>query len=116
MNKIKKTALIIGMMVFLTALGVTAASAQPGSYKRISVKDKQVVKAAKFAVRAEQEKTGGVLTHLKVIKAQMQVVRGFNYKMCLRVKENGTTKTAEAVVNQFTGKFELLEWNWKKCR
>jgi len=116
MNKIKKTALIIGMMVFMTALGVTAASAQPGSYKRISARDKQVVKAAKFAVRAGQEKTGGIFTGLKVIKAQMQVVRGFNYKMCVRVRENGTTKTAETVVNQFMGKLELLEWNWKKCR
>ena len=116
MNKIKKTALIVGMMIFLTALGVTTASAQPGSYSRISVKDKQVVKAAKFAVRAGQEKTGGIFTGLKILKAQKQVVRGFNYKMCLSVKEKGTTKTAEAVVNQFTGKFELLEWNWKNCR
>jgi hypothetical protein len=116
MNKIKKTALIVGIMVFLTALGATAAPAQPGSYLSISAKDKEVAKAAKFAVRAEQEKTGGMFTGLKVIKAQMQVVSGFNYKMCLRVKENGTTKTAEAVVNTRMKKYRLLEWNWKGCR
>ncbi len=115
-KEIRKIGLIIGMMVFLTALGFTVASAQPGSYSSISARDKQVVKAAKFAISAEQEKTGGMFTGLKVIKARMQVVRGFNYKMCLRVKENGTPKTAEVVVNSFMKKYELLEWNWKACR
>jgi hypothetical protein len=116
MKAIKKTALIIGMMFFLTALGVTAASAQPGSYSNISAKDIQVVKAAKFAVSAEQENTGGMFTGLKVIKARQQVVRGFNYKMCLSVKANGRTKTVEAIVNKFMGKSELLAWTWKGCR
>ena len=119
MKEIKKMVLTLAVAVFLLVLAAATTKAQPprpGGYQNVSAKDREVVKASKFAVRAKREQTGENLTGLKVLKARQQVVRGFNFKMCLRVKENGSRKTAEAVVNKFMGKYELLEWKWKGCQ
>jgi hypothetical protein len=118
MKEMNKAVLILATMLFLTALGAVVASAQPpvGGYRSVPAKDKSVGKAAKFAVRAEQNKTGEKLTGLKVIRAWQQVVRGFNFKMCLSVRKNGVSKIAEVVVNSFQGEYSLLSWSWNDCR
>jgi hypothetical protein len=118
MKEMKKTARILATILFLTALCAVVVSAQPpvGGYRSVRAKNKYVGKAAKFAVRAEHNKTGEKLTKLKVIRAWQQVVRGFNFKMCLSVRKNGATKIAEVVVNRFQGEYRLLSWSWNDCR
>ncbi len=89
-----------------------------GGYARASVRNKEVVAAAAFAIKA-QEKAGGKTTKpelVKILRAESQVVAGTNYRLTLKVKLSGKERTAEAIVYRPLKKGEpdqLTSWNWK---
>ena len=102
----------------ITALSASCAHQAPGSYSKASHTDKDVQAAAGFAVKTQAKASRAKsLELIKVLKAEQQVVAGMNYKMQLSLKENGKSRTAEAVVwSQPTRKsnpYELTSWNWK---
>lgn len=82
-----------------------ASGAMPGGYSAASTNEKEVISAAHFAVSAQQkvinanaQTTPTKLELVKIVKAESQVVAGFNYRLRLKVRINGTEKTADAVV------------------
>ena len=51
-----------------------------------------------------------------MVYAQRQVVSGTNYKLCLKVKVNGTSKRAETVISRNPQKqYTLTSWMWGQC-
>ena len=119
-----RPALMMGVMmgwcVVLGAVVVQPAAAQPGAPAAASVDDAQVVKAAQFAVSAQQEamKGGdqaGKLTLVKVLAARKQVVAGLNYILTLQVKQGDKVRTAEVKVWEQAWRkepYQLTSWKF----
>ena len=102
----------------LVALGlVLEISAQtPGAYKLVPNDDAECLAAAKFAIREEAQKVGKTIAFASMVFAQRQAVAGTNYKLCLKVKVNGISKRAEAVVFRNPQKeYTLNGWRWGEC-
>jgi Aspartic acid proteinase inhibitor len=113
---VKNFYLVFGGFVLLgSALAQIA-----GGYGMADVKDPQVIAAAKFAVGAQNTKlkrTGSrAYTLLEISKAEMQVVAGLNFHVCLKTKLGTGIRSADAVVYQdLQQKLSLSSWEWKKC-
>lgn len=89
----------------------------PGGYAKADVKDEEVVRAAKFALKeqAKKEKAGAYKLE-QVVSAQRQVVAGLNYKMELQVLHKGKSQRVLTVVwKKLDGKFALTEWKAKEA-
>lgn len=94
----------------------------PGAPTPVDVKDKGVVKAAQFAVEAQQQvlKEAGKeekLALVKVVSAQHQVVAGSKYILTLQVKAGEELKTAEASVwvrlwLEPPERYKLMSWKF----
>jgi hypothetical protein len=84
-----------------------------GGYSRIAVDDARVLKAAEFAVR-EKKAVSPKLELAAILDAQSQVVAGMNFKLLLKLADDGLEKKAEAVVYQkLDGGLSLSSWVWK---
>lgn len=101
----------------LFALGIVAISAtitfaQPGGYREIAVTDKAAVAAAEFAIEAQAKKEKVTLG--KIVKAEVQVVAGANYRLTMDVKVEGGIRPAMAVVwSKLDKSYQLSKWEWK---
>jgi Aspartic acid proteinase inhibitor len=110
---------LLGFAVGIVFLGnVTAQIA--GGYGAADVKDPQVMAAAKFAVAAQNTKLkragSRAYALLEITKAEMQVVAGLNFHVCINTKLGAGIRSAEAVVYQdLQQKLSLSSWAWKKC-
>lgn len=88
----------------------------PGGFGKASVKDEEVVKAAKFAVN-EQSKLdkNGPFKLEKIVSAKQQVVAGMNYDLELKVQSKGKTRDVLVRVwKKLDGTHELSKWEIKK--
>jgi len=91
-------------------------SSVPGGYSGTTANDPDVKAAAEFAVAEQGRKEGGDLSLLEIAQAQKQLVAGMNYKMCLKVKSGGTTRTAMAVVyKNLQQQYSLTSFKWGDC-
>jgi Aspartic acid proteinase inhibitor len=98
------------------ALAPETRAQTPGGYRLVSNDDSESIAAAKFAVREEGQKLGKNIVFSSMVYAQRQVVSGTNYKLCLKVKVNGTSKRAETVVYRNLQKqYALTSWSWGQC-
>jgi serine protease inhibitor len=91
----------LGILWAIGARRVIAA--QPGAPRAAEIDDKDVLKAAQFAVTAQQQILSAAgqadsLALVKVVAAKKQVVAGMNYILTLRVKQGDTERTADAKV------------------
>ena len=118
----KRNLFLIMIFIAITVLfsGVKGVFAQqypmPGGYQKISPTDKQSLLAAKFAVKAEQQRLGTRIQFIGVESAETQVVAGTNYKLCLKVKIKGRLQTATAVVfMNLKQKYSLISWRKGDC-
>ena len=81
----------------------------PGGYSPTAATDEQAQAAAKFAVTAQDPK----LTFQGLEKAEQQVVAGTNYRLTIKVADNGANKRAEAVVwRKLDGQHQLTSWKF----
>ncbi len=116
------------MKTIITAAGcilllVSAAAAQKlGGYKEVAVTDTQVREAAEFAASAEGEKASRTIKVIKINTAEMQVVAGRNYRMCLKVQASGGEDEADAIFTVMTvvyidlkGNKKVTSWEPKDC-
>ena len=102
------------VLAVATILLTTSAWSQiPGGYSPAAVNDPDVQAAAKFAVKFRDP-------HLKLLgieKAQQQVVAGQNFRLTLKVDEDGIVRVADAVVyRRLDGKHELTSWQWQPAK
>ena len=105
---------VLSFVEFGLALKISAQT--PGAYRLVPNDDSESLAAAKFAVQQEGQKLGKTIVFTSMVYAQQQVVSGTNFKLCIKVKVNGTSKRAETVVNRDLQKqFKLTSWKWGEC-
>jgi len=118
-----KKHIIFCSFVALFVFGIFAAesrvSAQDitGGYGDASVLDKDVRKAANVAIASRSRSTGKTLTLVKIVKAEVQVVAGLNYRVCMSVREGRKrAKTVTAVVyKDLRNRRSLTNWKAGGC-
>src|SRR6266446_2894695 len=104
MQAMKNILLIAIVLIAFAAISNHASHglAQPaqiaGGYRDASKTDLAVLSAASFAIKQERRKLGRHLSLISIERAEVQVVAGLNYRLCLKVKINGKTREATAVV------------------
>ena len=88
-----------------------------GGYGDTSVADKDVRKAANVAVTSRSRSTGKTLTLVRIVKAEVQVVAGLNYRVCMTVREGRKrARTVTAIVyKDLKNRRSLSRWKSGGC-
>lgn len=109
-------ALVFGISAASTKVAAQQSEPIVGGYGDASVTDKEVKSAAAFAVKTRSKNTKRTITLVKIRKAEMQVVAGLNYRICMSVREGRTTRTATAVVyRDLQNRKSLSRWKNGAC-
>lgn len=100
-------------------LSVYAASVPAqiaGGYGDASVTDKDVMRSARVAVSSRARRTHTSVKLIRIEKAEVQVVAGLNYRVCLRVREGRRVRTVTAVVyKNLKNWYSLTDWKAGGC-
>ncbi len=120
MKKQIRISLLLVTVVFGISAAASGVRAQQitGGYGDASVTDNEVKKAAAFAIRTQSQKTGRLVKLVKIEKAEVQVVAGLNYRVCMSVRE-GVKKphTVTVVVyKDLKRKRSLSRWYDEGCK
>ena len=109
----------VALFVFGGFAAETRVSAQDitGGYGDASVTDKEVKAAAAFAIRARSSSTRKNIRLVRILKAEVQVVAGLNYRVCMTVGEGQKrAKTVTAVVyKNLQNRRSLSRWKTGGC-
>ena len=88
-----------GVAAVRVSYGAAQETPVAGGYREASPADRQVLAAARFAVREEGRRRGARLALVAVERAETQVVAGTNYRLRLGVRRpNGRAQSVDAVV------------------
>jgi hypothetical protein len=88
-----------------------------GGYADASNSDPEVVAAARFAINTEKTKLHARIALLSIKHAEVQVVAGLNYRLCMRVKIKGKTRNVKVVVyKNLKQKYSLTSWSAGGCK
>jgi hypothetical protein len=116
----KKVLIILGMISVFT---FAAAAQRVGGYKPTSTSDKRVQIAAAYAAKAEAERSDRTIKVISINKAEMQLVQGRNYRLCLNVESSGAEDEADAiffveavVYSDLKDKMRLVKWTPAECQ
>ena len=109
MNSKPLTHTLVMSLLIITAIVPWSFAQLVGGFGGVSERDSEVLAAAKFAVAAHDAK----LALQGVEKAERQVVAGLNFRLTLKVSDNGASRIAQVIVwRKLDGKHELTSWNW----
>lgn len=123
-NKLNNFA-VCALLFVVFAFSSNAFAQKPpvaGGYSEISIKNKDVVKAAKFAVKERAKSQNTKVNLVEIKNAKMQVVAGRNYEICLLT--NYLNKRSNQLVDQFVrvvvyrdlkNKYQLTSWTQEPC-
>ncbi|HRI02591.1 MAG TPA: cystatin domain-containing protein [Pyrinomonadaceae bacterium] len=106
--------------VYAGASRVAAQDGQiTGGYGDAAVDSKETKKIARFAVKAWAKRTHKPLKLVKIVKAETQVVRGLNHRICMDVRE-GSKKAKRVTVVVWEDinnrPLQLTRWKTGKCQ
>ncbi len=112
---------ILVLVFFVIAYPIVglAQEAITGGYATASVTNVDVMRAASFAIKAQQQvgEETGRLELIEILRAESQVVAGMDYRLKLKVRVGGDERTAEAVVWWQVWRkpepYQLTSWSWK---
>ncbi|HXG86639.1 MAG TPA: cystatin domain-containing protein [Pyrinomonadaceae bacterium] len=114
----QKILMFVGL--YLLTGGLLGVSAQQivGDYRKIMKTDAGALSAAKFAVKQEKrKKENRRLSLASIERAESQIVAGTNYKICMKVINNGKIEDVSAVVYlNPKNKFSLTSWEKGVCK
>lgn len=98
--KLSIFALSVALFIFFGSNSSTFAQTDQitGGYGDADVKDAEVIKAAKFAIKKQSQNQRTNITLVTINNAQLQVVSGLNYELCLQVN---VKKAGKKSVKQF---------------
>lgn len=120
-KQLKQRVIIYSLMIIAIA-GIHAASTRvsaqiAGGYADISTSSKDAKRAGAFAIKARIGATGKQITLVKILKTEVQVVAGLNYRVCLRYRDGrGRLANATAVVyKNLHNKLTLSRWTNGNC-
>jgi len=82
-----------------------------GGYSAVSVKDREVIAATRFAVQARRKVAKSKMVLVAIHGAEKQVVAGMNYRIRFNVKNDSKIQSIRAVVyKDLKGKYSLSSW------
>lgn len=88
-----------------------------GGYADASNTDPEVVAAARFAITTERQKMHTRIALVSIKHAEVQVVAGLNYRLCMRVKIKGKIRDVRVVVyKNLKQNFSLTSWSAGGCQ
>lgn len=92
--------------------GVVAQQDQiVGGYGETSKNDPDALAAARFAARREAQKLHARVSFRSIERAEVQVVAGLNYRLCMSVRIKRKTKAVTVVVyKNLKHKYSLTSW------
>jgi hypothetical protein len=119
----KKVFLVFVAVAFMAIFSVAEASAQTnvepqitGGYSDTPVTSKEVKAAAAVAIADHNKATKDSAKLVSITKAQLQVVAGLNYRICMKIKVNGKVRRVTAVVyKDLKQKSSLSMWTPGNC-
>lgn len=118
-----RTCAVVMIAIALSLASVRASLAfaqQPpivGGYADTSNSDPEAVAAARFAIKTEKQKLHAGMSLLAIKHAEVQVVAGLNYRLCMRVKIKGKTRNVTVVVyKNLKQKYSLTSWVADGCK
>lgn len=123
MKKMRIIMLIAAFGIIFGSVSASFGQIKVGGYRSVSVEDVGVVAAAEFAVQSRSETEEMAMSVESIRKAEVQVVQGFNYKLCIEVyypssepETDGVLIFAQAVVyKDLKGKLKLSSWAEADC-
>lgn len=112
----------VALFIILSAVSTSFAQTDQitGGYGETDVKDKDVITAAKFAVKKGSTKEKATISLVTIQKAKVQVVAGLNYEVCLEVnvKKSGkksVKRFVKAIVyKNLKNVYSLTSWAFLK--
>ena len=100
---------------FARGQNVAVDDAISGGYRDADPTSPEAIKAAKFAIATHNFNALGVEL-IFVKSAQLQIVAGFNYQLCLSVRQKSEPYFVTVVVYEnLDQKLELSQWNKTPC-
>jgi hypothetical protein len=108
MKSTQRIAAFVSVLVMVAAARHAHAQVV-GGWSNVSVRDSNVVSAARFAVTEHGRQEP--VTLKKIVRARRQVVAGMSYEVTLLVRRGKRTRIATAVVwRKVDGSYELTSW------
>ena len=120
--KRKLTMLIIAMLAIAALNTSPYVSCRPttqiaGGYGETPPDNPDAVAAARFAIHKERQKVHARIALVSIKRAEVQVVAGLNYRLCMTVKVKGKTRDVTAVVyKNLKQKYSLTSWTADDCK
>ncbi len=88
-----------------------------GAYSETSNDNPDAVAAARVAIQKERQKLHTRISLVSIKRAEVQVVAGLNYRLCMKVKVKGKTRDVTAVVyKNLKLKYSLTSWTADDCK
>lgn len=110
---------LAAIMVIANSAQTARAQEEPiaGGYGTASVSRKDVKRAANFAVKSRNASTHKGFSLVSIRNAEIQVVAGLNYRVCLLVRDGrGRMSTVTAVVfKSLRARLSLSRWRSGGC-
>lgn len=109
-------------VAILFAASIAVSAQRVGGYSTTDTENAAVQEAATFAVEAQAERSNKEMSLDEVLKAEVQVVAGRNYKICMRINSQGgegqddVSIIVQAVVYvDLKGNKKLSSWTISDC-
>ena len=88
-----------------------------GAYSETSNDNPDAVAAARVAIQKERQKLHARISLVSIKRAEVQVVAGLNYRLCMTVKVKGKTRDITVVVyKSLKQKYSLTSWTADECK
>ncbi len=113
----QRLSMFVGLYILCGVLFAVSAQEIVGNYRKLMKTDAGAMSAAKFAVKQEKrKKENRRLSLASIERAESQIVAGTNYKICMKVINNGRIEDVTAVVYlNPKNKYSLTSWNKGVC-
>jgi hypothetical protein len=122
----RKLTMLLIAVIAITALNnssrVTCRATTPqkqiaGGYSETPTDDRDAVAAAHFAIQKERQQLHARISLVSIKRAEVQVVAGLNYRLCMTVKVKGKTRDVTVVVyKNLKQKYSLTSWTADECK
>lgn len=113
---------IILAAAIIAAFACVAAAQRVGGYQEVPTSDATARSAAQFAAVEQGKKIDRTINVISISKAEMQVVAGRNYRLCIKVESTGGEDEADAIFFVQTvvyfdlkGNKKLTSWEPAEC-
>lgn len=123
----KKGLLNLCMMAAICVVIGCASSAfgqmRVGGFKTVSSEDAGVQAATEFVLQEKSKELGVELSLETIHKAEVQVVQGKNYRLCLQIyapskeaETDGVTLFIQTIIyNDLKNKYKITKWEDSEC-